>query len=102
MQSLPKEAQEFFVHPSGTDDADKDTASDDADNDADEAGAGEPPQVRGPAFVQEPPPVAHFSNVTGAVLSCSAHGSPPPDIRWLDAADKELSHVPGLRLFTVT
>ncbi|XP_063232283.1 cell adhesion molecule Dscam2-like [Bacillus rossius redtenbacheri] len=55
------------------------------------------PGMRGPVFLQEPPPVAHFSNTTGAVLSCAAHGSPPPDIRWLDAGDKELSHVPRLR-----
>nr|CAD7257865.1 unnamed protein product [Timema shepardi] len=56
-----------------------------------------PPHVQGPVFLQEPPSWLEFSNTTGAMLSCSAHGSPPPDIRWMDAADKELPHIPRLR-----
>nr|CAD7196341.1 unnamed protein product [Timema douglasi] len=55
-----------------------------------------PPHVQGPVFLQEPPSWLEFSNTTGAMLSCSAHGSPPPDIRWMDAADKELPHIPRL------
>nr|CAD7393494.1 unnamed protein product [Timema cristinae] len=55
-----------------------------------------PPHVQGPVFLQEPPSWLEFSNTTGAMLSCSAHGSPPPDIRWMDAADKELPHIPRI------
>ncbi|GLH10494.1 Uncharacterized protein GBIM_15446, partial [Gryllus bimaculatus] len=54
------------------------------------------PHMQGPVFLQEPPPWLEFSNSTGSMLSCSAHGSPPPDIRWLDASDKELAHIPRL------
>ncbi|KAJ9589565.1 hypothetical protein L9F63_017230, partial [Diploptera punctata] len=56
-----------------------------------------PPHVQGPVFLQEPPPWLEFSNSTGAMLSCSAHGSPPPEIRWVDTSDKELPHLPRLR-----
>ncbi|XP_069681715.1 cell adhesion molecule Dscam1-like isoform X3 [Periplaneta americana] len=56
-----------------------------------------PPHIQGPVFLQEPPPWLEFSNSTGAMLSCSAHGSPPPEIRWVDSSDKELPHLPRLR-----
>lgn len=53
--------------------------------------------AQGPVFLQEPASWVEFSNSSGAVLKCSAHGNPPPDIRWTDAADKEVSHIPRLR-----
>ncbi|XP_021932019.1 Down syndrome cell adhesion molecule-like protein Dscam2 isoform X2 [Zootermopsis nevadensis] len=56
-----------------------------------------PPHVQGPVFLQEPPSWLEFSNSTGAMLSCSAHGTPPPEIRWQDSSDKELAHIPRLR-----
>ncbi|RZF43885.1 hypothetical protein LSTR_LSTR007221, partial [Laodelphax striatellus] len=52
---------------------------------------------QGPVFVQEPQQWVELSNASGALLACSAHGSPPPDIRWLDADDRELTHMSYLR-----
>lgn len=56
-----------------------------------------PPHVQGPVFLQEPPPWLDFSNSTGAMLSCSGLGNPSPEVRWLDATDKEVAHIPRLR-----
>ncbi|XP_039276469.1 Down syndrome cell adhesion molecule-like protein Dscam2 [Nilaparvata lugens] len=53
--------------------------------------------VRGPVFVEEPPPWLDVSNSTGVVLSCKAHGTPSPVIRWLDQSDKEVTHLPRIR-----
>ncbi|XP_075215282.1 cell adhesion molecule Dscam2-like [Lycorma delicatula] len=52
---------------------------------------------QGPVFFQEPQQWVELSNSSGALLLCSAHGNPPPDIRWLDADDREVSHIPHLR-----
>ncbi|XP_069185985.1 cell adhesion molecule Dscam1 isoform X2 [Procambarus clarkii] len=57
---------------------------------------------RGPVFLHEPPSRLHFSNTTGALLPCSAHGSPPPRVEWLsvgevvaDVADVRVVHPNG-------
>ncbi|XP_037794131.1 Down syndrome cell adhesion molecule-like protein Dscam2 [Penaeus monodon] len=42
---------------------------------------------RGPVFLHEPPSRLHFSNTTGALLPCSAHGNPPPQVEWLNGGD---------------
>lgn len=52
---------------------------------------------QGPVFLQEPQQWVELSNSSGALLLCSAHGNPPPDIRWLDADDREVTHVSHLR-----
>lgn len=51
----------------------------------------------GPVFVREPPNRVDFSNTTGAVVECSARGSPPPDIIWVRADGTAVGDVPGLR-----
>ncbi|XP_068223029.1 cell adhesion molecule Dscam1-like isoform X2 [Palaemon carinicauda] len=57
---------------------------------------------RGPVFLHEPPSRLHFSNTTGALLPCSAHGSPPPRVEWLtggevvtEVADVRVVHTNG-------
>ncbi|RZF41941.1 hypothetical protein LSTR_LSTR017533 [Laodelphax striatellus] len=52
--------------------------------------------VRGPVFVEEPPPWLDMSNSTGVILSCKAHGTPAPVIHGLDQADKEVTHLPRI------
>ncbi|XP_040563720.1 cell adhesion molecule Dscam2 isoform X2 [Lepeophtheirus salmonis] len=39
----------------------------------------------GPSLHNEPPPIVYFSNDTGTVLDCSAHGTPPPSVKWIYA-----------------
>lgn len=56
-----------------------------------------PRHTQGPVFLQEPPSWLEFSNSSGAILSCSAHGNPPPDIRWIDDTNKEVAHIPRIR-----
>ncbi|KAJ8873583.1 hypothetical protein PR048_024401 [Dryococelus australis] len=53
---------------------------------------------QGPSFLLEPPGTLEFANSSGAVLSCAASGQPPPDIRWLDSALHELTHLPRLSI----
>ncbi|XP_033228370.1 Down syndrome cell adhesion molecule-like protein Dscam2 [Belonocnema kinseyi] len=53
---------------------------------------------QGPVFVQEPPSTLVFSNTTGSQLSCSAHGSPTPDVIWITSPEqRSVTAVPGLR-----
>ncbi|XP_075215283.1 cell adhesion molecule Dscam2-like [Lycorma delicatula] len=52
---------------------------------------------QGPVLLQEPPPTVDVSNSTGAMLTCTARGNPPPDIRWIDANDRDVTHIPLLR-----
>ncbi|XP_039278210.1 Down syndrome cell adhesion molecule-like protein Dscam2 isoform X4 [Nilaparvata lugens] len=52
---------------------------------------------QGPIFQHEPPPWLELTNSSGGTLSCSAQGTPQPDIRWLDHTDKEVTHIPRLR-----
>ncbi|KAG8225095.1 hypothetical protein J437_LFUL000074 [Ladona fulva] len=58
------------------------------------------PPLEGPVFLLEPPSTLVFSNSTGGTISCTAHGSPPPDIRWIDNRGKELVNMPRVRLLS--
>jgi len=61
------------------------------------AGANSQHGIHGPVFLLEPPPVLRFSNATGSQVSCSAHGSPPPDVTWLHHDGSVVTAVPGFR-----
>nr|XP_053651853.1 cell adhesion molecule Dscam2-like [Cherax quadricarinatus] len=52
---------------------------------------------RGPVFLHEPPSRLHFSNTTGALLPCSAHGNPPPRVEWLSGGEVVVD-VPDVRV----
>lgn len=52
---------------------------------------------RGPTFIAEPPSLVEFTNDTGAVVSCSARGVPPPRIAWTQQDGQPLREVPGAR-----
>ncbi|XP_071549821.1 cell adhesion molecule Dscam1-like [Panulirus ornatus] len=52
---------------------------------------------RGPVFLHEPPSRLHFSNTTGALLPCSAHGNPPPVVEWVSNG-QVVSDVPDVRV----
>ncbi|CAH1154339.1 unnamed protein product [Phaedon cochleariae] len=51
----------------------------------------------GPVFLREPPNRIDFSNTTGAVVECSARGSPQPDLIWVRSDGTAVGDVPGLR-----
>ncbi|XP_076361674.1 cell adhesion molecule Dscam1-like isoform X2 [Tachypleus tridentatus] len=51
----------------------------------------------GPTFIVEPPGRVDFANDTGAVVSCSAQGNPPPVITWTKENGEVVTNVPGLR-----
>ncbi|XP_072143985.1 cell adhesion molecule Dscam1-like [Dermacentor andersoni] len=51
----------------------------------------------GPTIVLEPPILVEFSSDAGALLPCSAHGQPQPNIRWEKEDGSSASTVPGLR-----
>ncbi|XP_049855255.1 Down syndrome cell adhesion molecule-like protein Dscam2 [Schistocerca gregaria] len=53
--------------------------------------------LQGPVFLQEPPHRADFSNSTGVVLPCSAHGNPAPALRWQTGDGAPALEVAGLR-----
>ncbi|XP_076034264.1 cell adhesion molecule Dscam1-like isoform X2 [Oratosquilla oratoria] len=50
----------------------------------------------GPVFLHEPPSRLHFSNTTGALLPCSAHGNPPPLVEWISGGEL-VTDVAGIR-----
>ncbi|CAH0562134.1 unnamed protein product [Brassicogethes aeneus] len=54
-------------------------------------------QNQGPVFLLEPPAHLTFSNTTGSQVSCSAHGSPTPQVDWLLQDGQTVTAVPGLR-----
>ncbi|XP_068899438.1 cell adhesion molecule Dscam1 isoform X32 [Tenebrio molitor] len=60
-------------------------------------GANAEDDTSGPVFVREPPNRIDFSNTTGAVVECSAHGNPTPDIIWVRSDGTAVGDVPGLR-----
>ncbi|XP_064216064.1 Down syndrome cell adhesion molecule isoform X1 [Tribolium castaneum] len=60
-------------------------------------GASAEDDTSGPVFVREPPNRIDFSNTTGAVVECSAHGNPTPDIIWVRSDGTAVGDVPGLR-----
>ncbi|XP_022176407.1 Down syndrome cell adhesion molecule-like protein Dscam2 isoform X49 [Myzus persicae] len=51
----------------------------------------------GPMFIKEPENRVDFSNTTGAVVECTARGSPRPEIIWIRADGTAVGDVPGLR-----
>ena len=54
-------------------------------------------QSHGPVFLLEPPAHLTFSNTSGSQVSCSAHGSPTPQVEWLLQDGQTVTAVPGLR-----
>ncbi|XP_022242324.1 Down syndrome cell adhesion molecule homolog [Limulus polyphemus] len=52
---------------------------------------------KGPVFLQEPPHNIDFSNTTGAVIQCLAHGNPSPTVSWSVNDRIAVSDVTGLR-----
>ncbi|XP_068082192.1 cell adhesion molecule Dscam2 [Anabrus simplex] len=52
---------------------------------------------QGPVFVGEPRAAVEFSNDTGALLQCTAHGSPTPQIEWLLGDGSSVGSVPNIR-----
>ncbi|XP_066247380.1 cell adhesion molecule Dscam1 isoform X2 [Euwallacea similis] len=54
-------------------------------------------QNHGPVYLLEPPAQLTFSNTTGSQVSCSAHGSPSPQVEWLLHDGNTVTAVPGLR-----
>ena len=61
----------------------------------------QPQHLMGPVFLDEPPARTHFSNSTGAVITCLATSSlPPVKVWWVLANDAQTAvfDVPGLRL----
>ncbi|GIY60673.1 down syndrome cell adhesion molecule-like protein Dscam2 [Caerostris darwini] len=55
------------------------------------------PSYRGPNFSIEPPNRVEFSNSSGTVIPCSAHGSPHPLITWVKGDGEVLQDLSGLR-----
>ncbi|XP_022215231.2 Down syndrome cell adhesion molecule-like protein Dscam2 isoform X3 [Drosophila obscura] len=53
--------------------------------------------LRVPTFLLEPAPRLLFGNDTGAQVSCSAHGNPPPVVSWVLRDGTLATQVPGLR-----
>jgi len=48
-------------------------------------------------FIKEPENRVDFSNTTGAIVECTARGSPRPEIIWIRADGTAVGDVPGLR-----
>lgn len=55
------------------------------------------PSRRGPTFSYEPPAHVDFSNDTGTVIPCSAHGNPLPVTRWSLADGTPVTEIASLR-----
>ncbi|KAH8340543.1 hypothetical protein KR059_000756, partial [Drosophila kikkawai] len=53
--------------------------------------------LRVPTFLLEPAPRLLFGNDTGAQVTCTAHGSPPPLVTWVLRDGSLATQVPGLR-----
>jgi hypothetical protein len=52
---------------------------------------------QGPVLVSEPRSNVEFSNDTGAMIHCSAHGSPAPRIDWLMGDGSPVLPIPHIR-----
>ncbi|XP_071566444.1 cell adhesion molecule Dscam2 isoform X1 [Temnothorax nylanderi] len=52
---------------------------------------------QGPVLVSEPRSSVEFSNDTGAMIHCSAHGSPSPRIDWLMGDGSPVLPIPNIR-----
>ncbi|GFU17465.1 down syndrome cell adhesion molecule-like protein Dscam2 [Nephila pilipes] len=57
----------------------------------------EEPLHRGPNFSIEPSSRVEFSNSSGTVIPCSAHGTPHPIITWVKSDGEVLQDLSGLR-----
>lgn len=53
--------------------------------------------VQAPLFLQEPISELMFSNESGSQISCTAHGSPPPTVFWIQKDGSPITSVLGLR-----
>lgn len=61
------------------------------------AGRGVVLDSQGPVLVSEPRSSVEFSNDTGAMIHCSAHGSPSPRIDWLMGDGSPVLPIPNIR-----
>ncbi|XP_015600048.1 Down syndrome cell adhesion molecule-like protein Dscam2 isoform X2 [Cephus cinctus] len=52
---------------------------------------------QGPVLVSEPRSTVEFSNDTGAMIHCSAHGSPAPRVDWLMGDGSPVLPIPNIR-----
>lgn len=52
---------------------------------------------QGPVLVSEPRSTVEFSNDTGAMIHCSAHGSPTPRVDWLMGDGSPVIPIPHIR-----
>lgn len=52
---------------------------------------------QGPVLTSEPRSTVEFSNDTGAMLHCSAHGSPGPRVDWLMGDGSPVHPIPNIR-----
>ncbi|XP_044016307.1 Down syndrome cell adhesion molecule-like protein Dscam2 isoform X2 [Aphidius gifuensis] len=52
---------------------------------------------QGPILISEPRSTVEFSNDTGAMLHCSAHGSPGPRVDWLMGDGSPVHPIPNIR-----
>ena len=52
---------------------------------------------QGPVLTSEPRPSVEFSNDTGAMIHCSANGSPMPRIDWLMGDGSPVLPIPNIR-----
>lgn len=53
--------------------------------------------VQAPLFHQEPISELMFSNESGSQISCTAHGTPPPNLMWTQKDGSPITSVLGLR-----
>lgn len=49
--------------------------------------------LQGPLFLQEPPHRVEFSNSSGGRVDCTAHGSPSPEVEWIQADGSPIRQV---------
>ncbi|KAI4491211.1 hypothetical protein M0802_010307 [Mischocyttarus mexicanus] len=63
----------------------------------DQLGRGVVLDSQGPVLVSEPRSSVEFSNDTGAMIHCSAHGSPSPRIDWLMGDGSPVLPIPHIR-----
>uniref|UniRef100_T1JCP5 Ig-like domain-containing protein n=1 Tax=Strigamia maritima TaxID=126957 RepID=T1JCP5_STRMM len=57
----------------------------------------DPDSSRGPVFITEPPDRVDFSNSTGAIVECSAHGNPLPIVHWSLMNGSSVNDVKNIR-----
>ena len=63
----------------------------------DERSSSIPPHIEPPVFITEPPATLDYLNTGGALVSCSAYGSPAPVLDWVWAGTSTMvDDIPGL------